>query len=64
MAFAIIVVYNTHFLMNWMYLFLDSLNLKNEKLKIFVRIYSYLVCKHKIWQEKETNDQSSTNNEK
>ena len=64
MGFAIIIVYNSHFILIWTYLFLDSLNFKNEKLKMFVKIYSYLVCKYKVKQDKGTVKQDDTKNKK
>ena len=64
MAFGVIIVYNTHFIMNWTYLFLDSLNFKNENLRTFLKIYSYLVCKHKVRQEKKSDDQDIKKEEK
>ena len=64
MAFNLIIVYDSHFILNWIYLFLDSLNFKNEKLRVFVKIYSYLVCKYKIKQDKETVEQDGTKNKK
>ena len=53
MAFVVIIVYNAQFIMNWIYLFLESLNFKNENLRTFVKVYSYLVCKHKNKKDQE-----------
>ena len=63
-AFGIIIVYNTHFIMNWTYLFLVSLNFKNENLRTFVRIYSYLVCKQNIHKNKNTSHKNVLKEEK
>ena len=64
MAFGVIIIYNTHFVMHWIYLFLESLNFKNQNLKTFVKVYSYLVCKHKNKKDMESTHQDDIKQEK
>ena len=52
-AVIILVVFNSIFLTQWMYYFLESINFKNENLKKLVQMYGTLLCKRK--KEKEGN---------
>ena len=47
MGLILIATYNSIFLLKWTYLFLSSLNIKNEKFRKGVEIYGYLICSHK-----------------
>ena len=47
MGLILIATYNSIFLLKWTYLFLSSLNFKNEKFRKGVEIYGYLICSHK-----------------
>ena len=49
-AFAILVifVYNAMFLLEWCFLFLESFNFKNERMRIIVGVYGALICKRKM----------------
>ena len=48
MAFIVIIVYNSIFLLQWLYLFLQSFNFKNPNMRKVLELLSYLVCKSKI----------------
>ena len=47
MAFLIIIFYNSYFILEWTYLFIASLKLKNRKIELILEIYKHLTCKNK-----------------
>ena len=53
-AVIILVVFNSIFLTQWMYYFLESINFKNENLKKLVQMYGTLLCKRKKENEGNT----------
>ena len=61
-AFLIIIVYNSHFLLEWVYLFIYSFEFKNKKIKAVLEMYRQLTCKKKEYdpdleiKEKDQND--------
>lgn len=44
-AFVILILANVLFLSEWLYLYLISLNFKNEALNVFLRFYGMILCK-------------------
>ena len=53
-AVLILVVFNSIFLTQWLYYFLESINFKNENLKKLVQMYGTLLCKSKKQTEVNT----------
>ena len=40
--------YNVTFLLEWCYLFLESFSFKNEKMKVILSFYGFLICQKKL----------------
>ena len=53
-AMLILIVFNSVFLIRWLYYFLDSFNFKNKNLRMFVMLYGLMLCKNKNSKETET----------
>ena len=47
-AFIIIIFYNSHFVLEWTYLFILSFNFKNKKIKTALKMYRQITCKKKL----------------
>ena len=43
LAFCVVFVYNSIFIIKWTYLFLISFNFKNYKIQRFLEVYSYII---------------------
>ena len=48
MAFIVILVYNSIFLLQWTYLLLYSINFKNEKVRKALEIYGHVICNRNV----------------
>ena len=48
MAFIVILVYNSMFLLQWTYLLLYSISFKNEKIRKVIDIYRCLICTRRV----------------
>ena len=47
MAFILVIVYNSIFLLQWVYLFLLSFNFKNPNMRKALELFSSMICKNK-----------------
>ena len=64
MALGIIIIYNTHFVLCWTYLFLGSFKIKNENLRAFIRVFGCFVCKYKARKAKEVSQNEDSKKSK
>ena len=53
LAFAVILFYNTIFIVKWTYLFLVSFEFKNNNVKRFIEIFGFLIWKKQIQKQKK-----------
>ena len=54
------MIYNSIFMIQWTYLFLSSLNIKNESFKKVIEIYGILICykRSDISKDADTNEKA------
>ena len=64
MALIVIIAYNAIFVLSWLYLYFDSLNIKNENFKAFLKVYSFLVCKKRVIEQKRVEKKDDISAEK
>ena len=48
LAFIVIIVFNSMFLLQWTFLFLHSFNFKNSNMRKFLKFFGALICMNKV----------------
>ena len=57
LAFIVIIVFNSIFLLHWTFLFLQSFNFKNSNMRKFLEVFGTLICKNKV--KSNNNDENN-----